>query len=97
MAERLKKDGVDAVILTSTCGTSTRCGAAITTEREKAGIPVVQVTSVTPVAKMVGSNRVVQGNGIVHVFGNTDLSPAEEKESRRKLVQQALEALKKED
>ena len=53
-----------------------------------------QVTSVVPVAKMVGSNRVVQGQGIVHVLGNADLPPEEEKELRRKTVLQALEALK---
>ena len=55
-----------------------------------------QVTSVVPVAKMVGSNRVVQGQGIVHVLGNADLPPEEEKELRRKTVVQALEALKRE-
>ncbi len=55
-----------------------------------------QVTSVVPVAKMVGSNRVVQGGGIVHVLGNADLPPEEEKELRRKTVLQALEALKSE-
>jgi betaine reductase len=63
---------------------------------EKAGIPVCQVTSVVPVAKMVGSNRVVQGQGIVHVLGNADLPAEEEKELRRKTVLQALEALKSE-
>jgi glycine/betaine/sarcosine/D-proline reductase family selenoprotein B len=57
---------------------------------------VVQVTSVLPVAKMVGSNRVVQGGGIVHVLGDPDLPPAEEKALRQKLLQQALETLKKE-
>jgi len=57
---------------------------------------VCQVTSVVPVAKMVGSNRVVQGQGIVHVLGNADLPPEEEKELRRKTVLQALEALKSE-
>ncbi len=55
-----------------------------------------QVTSVVPVAKMVGSNRVVQGQGIVHVMGAADLPPEEEKELRRKTVLQALEALKSE-
>ncbi len=55
-----------------------------------------QVTSVVPVAKMVGSNRVVQGQGIVHVLGNADLPAEEEKELRRKTVLQALEALKSE-
>jgi len=60
---------------------------------EKAGIPVVQITSALPIAKMVGSNRVVLGNGIVHVTGDAKLSPEDEKEVRRKLVQKALEAL----
>ncbi len=57
---------------------------------------MVQVTSALPIAKMVGSNRVVQGQGIVHVLGNADLPPEEEKELRRKTVLQALEALKSE-
>jgi len=57
---------------------------------------VCQVTSVVPVAKMVGSNRVVQGQGIVHVLGNADLPPEEEKELRRRTVLQALEALQSE-
>ena len=55
-----------------------------------------QVTSVVPVAKMVGSNRVVQGQGIVHVLGNAALPPEEEKQLRRKTVLQALGALKSE-
>ena len=42
---------------------------------------------------MVGSNRVVQGTGIVHVTGDAKLPPADEKELRRKIVQQALQAL----
>jgi len=60
---------------------------------EKAGIPVVQITSALPIAKMVGSNRVVLGTGIVHVTGDAKLPPKEEKDLRRKLVQQALAAL----
>jgi glycine/betaine/sarcosine/D-proline reductase family selenoprotein B len=63
---------------------------------EKAGIPVCQVTSVVPIAKMVGSNRIVQGTGIVHPLGAAELPPDEEKELRRKTVLQALEALKSE-
>jgi len=42
---------------------------------------------------MVGSNRVVLGAGIVHVTGDAKLAPNDEKELRRKLVQQALDAL----
>ncbi|MBI3057802.1 MAG: hypothetical protein HYY81_00595 [Deltaproteobacteria bacterium] len=65
----------------------------MTTELEKAGIPVVQITSVLPIAKMVGSNRVVLGHGIVHVAGDASLSFQEEKEWRRNLVRDALKAL----
>jgi glycine reductase len=57
---------------------------------------VAQVTSVVPVAKMVGSNRVVQGHGIVHPLGNPDLPPEEEKQLRERILRQALEVLAKE-
>ncbi len=46
-----------------------------------------------PVAKAVGSNRIVRGQGIVHPMGDSALSLAEEQVLRRKLVQQALDAL----
>ena len=42
---------------------------------------------------MVGSNRVVVGTGIIHVTGDAKLAPNDEKDLRRKLVQQALDAL----
>lgn len=45
---------------------------------------------------MVGSNRIVEGQGIVHPFGNADLSPAEEKALRERVLRQALDALRKE-
>jgi glycine reductase complex component B subunit gamma len=54
----------------------------------------VQITSALPVAKMVGSNRTVLGNGIVHVVGDANISPEQEKELRRKLLEQALETLR---
>jgi hypothetical protein len=44
----------------------------------------------------VGSNRIVKGRAIVHPIGDVELPPAEEKEFRLRLVQQALEALRKE-
>jgi glycine reductase len=58
---------------------------------------VVQITAALPIAKMVGSNRVVLGAGIVHVTGDARLAPADEKELRRKLVEQALDALKSDE
>ena len=43
---------------------------------------------------MVGSNRTVLGNGIVHVVGDANISPEQEKELRRKLLEKALETLR---
>jgi hypothetical protein len=44
---------------------------------------------------MVGVNRLVLGNGIVHVVGDAKVSAEEEKRIRRQLVQKALEALQR--
>jgi glycine reductase len=65
----------------------------ITKELERVGIPTVQITTMTPIALMVGSNRVVPGGGIVHPVGNAELDPPEEKRLRRSLVDKALEAI----
>jgi betaine reductase len=46
-----------------------------------------------PISEMVGTNRRVLGNGIVHVVGDASVSPEEEKNLRRKLVEKALDAL----
>lgn len=62
---------------------------------EKAGIPTVQITAALPVAKMVGANRLVLGNGIVHVVGDAKVSAEDEKKVRRRLVEQALAAMQK--
>lgn len=53
----------------------------------------MQITSALPIAKMVGANRLVLGNGIVHVVGDAAVSAAEEKKLRRRLVEEALAAL----
>ena len=53
----------------------------------------MQITSAMPIAKMVGCNRLVLGNGIVHVVGDAKLSADQEREVRRQLVQKALAAL----
>jgi glycine reductase len=50
----------------------------------------------TPVAVMVGANRIVRAAGIIHPLGNSDLSPEDEKALRRRIVEQALQALKTE-
>jgi betaine reductase len=56
---------------------------------------MVQITSAIPIAEMVGANRLVLGNGIVHVVGDAKVSVDEEKGIRRQLVQKALEALQR--
>ena len=53
----------------------------------------MQITSALPVAKMIGANRLVLGNGIVHVVGDATISPEEEKRLRRRLIEKALAAL----
>jgi betaine reductase len=47
----------------------------------------------TPVAFMVGSNRVVTAMRIVNPMGNADLDYEAEKALRRSIVARALEAL----
>jgi betaine reductase len=50
----------------------------------------------TPVAVMVGANRVVSAAGIIHPLGNIELSAEDEKALRRRIVEKALQALKTE-
>ena len=47
----------------------------------------------TAVAEAVGSNRIVQGQGIVNLLGDSDLPPEEERELRKQIVRKALEVL----
>jgi hypothetical protein len=42
---------------------------------------------------MIGANRVVLGNGIVHVVGDASVPADEEKKVRRRLIEKALELL----
>ena len=59
-------------------------------------MPTVQVSTMTPVAVMVGANRIVPAAGIIHPLGNADLSPEDEKALRHRIVERALLALKTE-
>ena len=68
----------------------------IAVEIERAGIPTAQITTMTPIALMVNSNRIIPGNGIVRPVGNADLEPKAEKLLRRAIVEMALEALETE-
>lgn len=92
-AKELLADGVDAVILTSTWGTCTRCGATLVKEIERAGIPVVHMCTITPVSLTVGANRIIPTIAIPHPLGNPNLSKEDEYTLRRHLVERALKAL----
>ncbi len=65
----------------------------ITKELERNGLPTVQITTMTPIALMIGSNRIIPGAGIMHPVGNAELELSEEKGLRRAIVRQALAAL----
>jgi len=54
---------------------------------------VVQICTMIPVAKEVGSLRAMASGGIVSPTGNPELPPDKEKEFRRNLVMQALQIL----
>jgi len=92
-AQKLVADGVDAVVLTSTWGTCTRCGATLVKGIERAGIPVVHICTVVPISLTVGANRIVPAIAIPHPLGDPKLDHDEEKKLRRKLVDKALHAL----
>ena len=62
-------------------------------EIEGAGIPVVHVCTVTPISMTVGANRIVPAIAIPHPLGNPALTPEEEYNLRKKIVNRALEAL----
>ena len=57
------------------------------------GIPVTQICAVVDIAKSVGSSRILRGFAITCPVGNPSLSPADEKTSRRRYVEKALDML----
>ena len=62
-------------------------------EIERMGIAVVHVCTVTPISLTVGANRIVPAVAIPLPLGNPKLNAQEEFSLRKKLVEQALEAL----
>ncbi len=54
---------------------------------------MAHICTMTPVAEMVGSNRVVPGNGIVHPTGDATQAPDEERALRRAILERALKIL----
>ena len=83
IAVRVSACSIDAVLIVSTCGTSTRCGACIALALEDRGIPAVQITNLTEIAcASVGSP-----------VGFAGLSQQEERRRRRRIVCSALRRL----
>lgn len=64
-------------------------------EIERIGIPVVHIANMTPIAEMVGSNRIVKGTSIVCPLGDPNLSKDKEVDIRRKILTEALELLQR--
>ena len=56
----------------------------------------MHICAITPVAQMVGSNRILPAQKIVNPVGNADLARGEEKKLRRSIVEKALKALQTE-
>lgn len=96
IADELISEKVDAVILTSTWGTCTRCGATMVKEIERKGIPVVHLCTIVPISKTVGANRIVPTVAIPYPLGDPSLSKEEEKALRRTIVEKAIRALETE-
>ena len=64
-------------------------------ELEKAGIPTVQMANLIPVARRVGSNRMVPTISIPYPLGDPATSDETQHTLRYGLVKDALEALTK--
>lgn len=62
-------------------------------ELERAGLPTVMITAMSPLAQSIGANRIVWGKAVPNPFGNPDLTTDEERAFRRRIVERALEAL----
>lgn len=54
---------------------------------------MVHMCTVTPISMTVGANRIVPAIAIPHPLGNPALTPEEEYNLRKKIVNRALEAL----
>ena len=63
---------------------------------EKGSFPVVHITSVPQVSKMVGVNRILRGSSIINVLGDKTLTEEKEEALRRRYVIRALEILQAE-
>lgn len=64
---------------------------------EDTGLPVVQIANLTPIAKTVGSNRIVSAFSIPYPMGDPNKTPEDEFAMRERIVNTALDALTEDD
>lgn len=62
-------------------------------EIEKTGIPVVHVANMVPVAKSIGSNRILKAYSIPAPMCDPTIPEKEQKQQRYELMKKALEVL----
>lgn len=67
----------------------------MTKEIERAGIPVIHVTNLTEISKGIGSQRILRGNSVLHVFGNPTLPSEQEYKFRENHLSKAFNMLEK--
>ena len=96
IADYISACPVDAVVITSTCGTSTRCGTYIGLEIIRRGIPVVQIANLLDVAESYGLRKVLKGHSVDCPLGNPELPEQEELGLRTQMLEDALGMLTKE-
>lgn len=65
-------------------------------EIERAGIPTVQICTITPIAETVGVNRIQKAIAIPYPIGNPQLDKESEYKLRRNIVEEALQKLTQE-
>ena len=63
---------------------------------ERSGLPVVHITAVHDVSKMIGVTRILRGMSVTNVLGDIRVSEAQEKLLRKKFVLKALSILQTE-
>ena len=66
----------------------------IVKEIERAGIPIVQVCNMVPVANSVGVKRLFASKSIKYPFGFPELDKEGEVKKRTEMLEQALDELK---
>ena len=93
ISQKLLSEGVQAVLITSTWGTDTRCGATLAKQIDKEGIPVVHLCTIVPISEAIGANRIYAGLGIPHPCANIMGTSEEEFDSRISLIENALKTL----